>query len=385
MKRLFLLLIRAYQRFISPGLAAPLPLRAHLLRLRRAGDPRARPRRGHDRRRLAPAPLQPAQQRRPRPHFGSSSPSAKRTSRRWSGSARRPRSEATTPTDCVTPTTDDAHIPVANVLQPLIDVATSVLLFLHNNAGFGWGVSIIALTFITRLLILPLSIKQLRSVRSMQVHAPQIKEIQQKYKSDRQRMQQELMKFYQDNKINPFASCIPLILQFPFFITLFYVLRHDLKPHLHETALHHGNVGWWFIPDLGTKSHGAVLIVLITVYFLTMLGSSLVMAAGADKQQRTMMFIMPVIFTPIIIGFPAGLVLYWIATNIWTIGQQYAIQRADAGAQGVGVGGQGDAATERSGRSKPPPPPGAKSEKDGVERDDGREGPTGRARVRVRS
>jgi YidC/Oxa1 family membrane protein insertase len=217
-------------------------------------------------------------------------------------------------------------LPVANVLQPLIDVGVSVLLFLHDNVGFGWGVSIIVLTFLTRLLILPLSIKQLRSVRSMQVHAPQIKEIQTKYKSDRQRMQQELMKFYQDNKINPFASCIPLLLQFPFFITLFYVLRHDLKPHLMETAAHHGNVGWWFIPDLGEKSHGAVLATLVIVYFLTMLGSSLVMAASADKQQRMLMFIMPVIFTPIIIGFPAGLVLYWITTNVWTIGQQYAVR-----------------------------------------------------------
>jgi YidC/Oxa1 family membrane protein insertase len=217
-------------------------------------------------------------------------------------------------------------LPVANVLQPLIDVGTTVLLYLHDNLGFGWGASIIVLTFITRLAILPLSIKQLRSIRSMQVHAPQIKEIQQKYKNDRQRLQQELMRFYQENKINPFASCIPLLLQLPVFLTLFYVLKEDLQPHLKETAEVGGNIGWWFINDLGEKATGGVLITLVIVYFLTMVGSSLVMAASADKQQRTLMFILPVIFTPIIIGFPAGLVLYWITTNVWTIGQQYAVK-----------------------------------------------------------
>jgi YidC/Oxa1 family membrane protein insertase len=217
-------------------------------------------------------------------------------------------------------------LPVANILQPLIDVAQAVLLFLHDDVGMGWGAAIIALTFITRLLILPLSLKQLRSIRAMQVLAPQIKELQAKYKSDRQRMQQELMRFYQENQVNPFASCIPLLLQLPIFITLFYTLRHDLKPHLMETAAHHGNVGFWFIPNLGEKAHGGVLITLVIIYFLTMLGSSLVMATSADRSQRIMMFVLPVIFTPIILGFPAGLILYWIATNVWTIGQQYAIK-----------------------------------------------------------
>jgi YidC/Oxa1 family membrane protein insertase len=245
--------------------------------------------------------------------------------------------------------------PFANVLQPLVDVGTAVLLFMHDKLGFGWGLSIIALTFVTRLVILPLSIKQLRSVRSMQVHAPQIKEIQQKYKSDRQRLQQELMKFYQDNHINPFASCIPLLLQFPFFITLFYVLRHDLKPHLMETHAHGGNIGWWFIPNLGEKSHGVVLVTLLVLYFATMLGSSLVMAASADTQQRTMMFIMPVIFTPIIIGFPAGLVLYWITTNIWTIGQQYAVREL--------MPAQKVLEHEAEERAAAPPPPPRKKKK----------------------
>jgi YidC/Oxa1 family membrane protein insertase len=237
----------------------------------------------------------------------------------------------------------------ANILQPLIDAAEKLLVFFHDNLGFGWGISIIALTFVTRLLILPLSIKQLRSVRVMQVHAPQIKEIQTKYKADRQRMQQELMRFYQENNVNPFASCIPLILQFPVFITLFYVLRHDLKPHLAETHAHGGNIGFWFIPNLGEPATGGVLITLLVLYFLTMLGSTLVMQTSADRSQRIMMFALPVIFTPIIISFPAGLVLYWITTNVWTIGQQYAVREL--------MPAPAVPTPEEARAAKPPPPP----------------------------
>src|SRR5215216_1721822 len=116
---------------------------------------------------------------------------------------------------------------LANVFQPLIDVAESVLLFFHNDLAFGWGMSIVALTFATRIVILPLSLKQIRSMRALQAYQPQIKEIQQKYKDDRQRLQRELMSFYQENNINPFASCVPLILQLPVFMSLFYLLRSD--------------------------------------------------------------------------------------------------------------------------------------------------------------
>src|ERR671919_693800 len=117
-------------------------------------------------------------------------------------------------------------LPVANVLQPLIDVADAVLVFLHDQ-GVGWGMSIILLTFITRIVILPLSITQIRSMRALQAYQPQIKELQERYKDDRQRMQRELMAFYQENKINPFASCVPLILQIPVFLALFYLLREE--------------------------------------------------------------------------------------------------------------------------------------------------------------
>ena len=175
----------------------------------------------------------------------------------------------------------------------------------------------------------------------MQALQPQIKEIQAKYKNDKQRMQQEMMRFYQENKVNPFASCIPLLAQLPVFITLFYVLQHDLRYDIcgqtaktcSEFAAEQGHSAGFFgesflfIPDLTAKATGAVLIALLVLYVGTQLVSGLVMAVTADKSQRTMMMVLPFIFVPFIISFPAGLVLYWITTNIWTIGQQYAIQR----------------------------------------------------------
>src|SRR5215208_7698677 len=117
----------------------------------------------------------------------------------------------------------------ANILQPLIDVANEVLKFFHDSVGLSWGGAIIALTIVTRTLLIPLTYKQLKGMRALQALQPQIKEIQAKYKNDKQRMQQEMMRFYQENKVNPFASCIPLIAQLPVFITLFYVLQHDLR------------------------------------------------------------------------------------------------------------------------------------------------------------
>src|SRR4051794_36140847 len=113
--------------------------------------------------------------------------------------------------------------------QFLVDIADKVLVFFHNDVGLSWGGAIIALTICMRTLLIPLTYKQLKGMRALQALQPQIKEIQAKYKNDKQRMQQEMMRFYQENKVNPFASCIPLLAQLPIFITLFYTLRHDLR------------------------------------------------------------------------------------------------------------------------------------------------------------
>jgi YidC/Oxa1 family membrane protein insertase len=239
----------------------------------------------------------------------------------------------------------------ANILQPLIDIANSVLKFFHDNAGLSWGMSIIALTVCTRILLIPLTYKQLKGMRAMQALQPQIKELQAKYKNDKQRMQQEMMRFYKENKVNPFASCIPLLAQLPVFITLFYTLRHELPPDMGCEAGHCAAYGaeFLFINDLTAKATGSELIVLIVLYVGTQLASGLLMSVTADKSQRTMMFLLPLIFVPFILNFPAGLILYWITTNVWTIGQQFAIQRL--------IPAPVVATPEEVRAAKPPPPP----------------------------
>jgi YidC/Oxa1 family membrane protein insertase len=241
-------------------------------------------------------------------------------------------------------------IPTADILQPLVDVANGLLKFFHDNVGFSWGMSIIALTICTRALLIPLTYKSLKGMRALQALQPQLKEIKEKYKNDQKRMQQETMRFYQENKVNPFASCIPLIAQLPVFITLFHVLRNELPDDIGCSAGHCGSeASFFFIHDLTAKATGGELIALLVLYIGTQLVSGMVMAVTADKSQRMMMFVLPFVFVPFVISFPAGLVLYWITTNFWTIGQQYAIQRLIP-APRAPTPAQVSAA-------KPPPPP----------------------------
>jgi len=247
-------------------------------------------------------------------------------------------------------------IPAANVLQPLIDIADSVLTFFHDSAGLSWGMSIIALTVVTRAVLIPLTYKSLKGMRALQALQPQIKEIQAKYKNDRQRMQQEMMRFYQENKVNPFASCIPLLAQLPVFITLFYLLRDELPEDIGCEAGQCGEAAsFLFINDLTAKAAGGELIALLILYIGTQLISGLVMAVTADKNQRMLMFALPFIFVPFVITFPAGLVLYWITTNVWTIGQQAVIQRV--------IPPPAVPTVEEKAAAKPPPPSPRKKKK----------------------
>jgi YidC/Oxa1 family membrane protein insertase len=234
----------------------------------------------------------------------------------------------------------------ANIFQPLIDVFEAVLKAIHSVIGGSWGWSIVLLTVLVRAILLPLTIKQFHSMQRLQRLQPELKAIQQKYKNDKQRQQQEIMKFYRENQVNPLGSCLPLVAQLPVFVGLFYMLRqnlrHDICPGIqaahqaahHLTASHtvpcgagHG-AGFLFINDLTDKATGATLIVLIILYVGTQLGSSLLMSSTTmDKTQRQIMLFLPLVFVFIIIGFPAGLIVYWITTNAWTMLQQYVIRR----------------------------------------------------------
>src|SRR4051795_12486301 len=107
------------------------------------------------------------------------------------------------------------------IMQPLVDLFDNLLTTLHDDVGFGWGLSIVVLTILVRLAILPLTIKQVKSMNALRALQPEVKEIQEKYKNDRQRMNQEMMAFYKENNLSPFASCLPLLLQLPVFLVIY--------------------------------------------------------------------------------------------------------------------------------------------------------------------
>ena len=114
---------------------------------------------------------------------------------------------------------------LTNPLKPLEDLLTSILEWLHGSAGLSWAWSIVALVVLVRIILVPVMVRQIHSMQNLQAHAPEMKEIQQRWKHDRQRQNEELMKFYRENKINPASSCLPIVLQIPIFISLFYVLK----------------------------------------------------------------------------------------------------------------------------------------------------------------
>src|SRR5215211_1377850 len=124
---------------------------------------------------------------------------------------------------------------LAGILTPLEDAFRSVLDWLHSSIGLPWAWAIVALTVVVRMLLVPLTVKQIHSMQNLQRHAPQMKEIQKKYKNDKRKQQEELMKFYKENQINPAASCLPLLAQFPVFIALYFVLNTFTK-HVDATS-----------------------------------------------------------------------------------------------------------------------------------------------------
>ncbi|HET7572791.1 MAG TPA: membrane protein insertase YidC [Gaiellaceae bacterium] len=212
---------------------------------------------------------------------------------------------------------------LASPLTPLEHALRHVLDWLHTTLGLSWAWSIVALTVIVRMILVPLTVRQIHSMQNLQRFAPQMKEIQKKYKADKQRQNEELMKFYRENNINPAASCLPMLLQFPVFIALYYTLRGFSS---HPPA---GDLSWLhFVPsiaDATTSFWGGY--VLLVVYVGSQMASTLYMSATVDKLQRRLFMLMPLIFVFVIAHFPAGLVLYWMTTNLWTVGQGLITRR----------------------------------------------------------
>jgi YidC/Oxa1 family membrane protein insertase len=213
---------------------------------------------------------------------------------------------------------------VAGILTPLENAFRSVLIWLHTSVGLSWAWSIVALTILVRMALVPLMVRQIHSMQSLQVHAPEMKAIQQKWKHDRQRQNEELMKFYKENKINPAASCLPLVAQFPVFLALYFVLRHFEKDTLPDYP---GSLDWLHlvkITDHVSTGWGPLLLV---IYVLSQLTSSWYMSTTMQGAQRWMLMVLPIAFVPFLLHFPAGLMIYWLTTNLWTTGQGVITRR----------------------------------------------------------
>jgi YidC/Oxa1 family membrane protein insertase len=214
---------------------------------------------------------------------------------------------------------------VFSVLQPLEDAMRAVLDFFHGTVGLPWAWAIVATTICVRIILVPLTVRQIHSMQSLQKHAPEMKEIQKKYKGDRQKMNEELMKFYKENNINPAASCLPLVAQIPVFFALYFVLR-NFTNHVNPAT---NDLSWLnIVPSIAdaANSHWSGYL-LLTIYAASQVLSTWFMSTTMDKVQRGIMLVLPLVFITVVAHFPAGLVLYWVTTNLWTVGQGLITRR----------------------------------------------------------
>jgi YidC/Oxa1 family membrane protein insertase len=214
---------------------------------------------------------------------------------------------------------------VAGILSPLENVLRHILDWLgpHGTIGLPWAWSIVALTVIVRIVILPLTVRQIHSMQSLQRHAPEMKEIQRKFKHDKQKQQEELMRFYRENKINPAASCLPIILQIPVFLALYFVLKDFEKDLAHSGD----NLEWLGLINITDKASVGWGPLLLVIYVGSQFASTYFMSTAMDKTQRMLMLLLPFFIVPFVVNFKAGLVLYWATTNLWTVGQGVITRR----------------------------------------------------------
>jgi YidC/Oxa1 family membrane protein insertase len=218
------------------------------------------------------------------------------------------------------------------ILEPIERPLTAILEWLHASAGLSWAYAIIVLTLMVRIVLVPLTVKQIRSMQKLQILAPELKALQAKYKNDKKRQQEEVMQFYRENQVNPLTSCLPIALQIPIFISLFYVLKDfekEVFPKYPNSELGFLNI----VPSItdnisehltGPNYSGLLLLVL---YVGSQIASTLFMSATMDQRQKYLFMALPIIFIFFIVNFPMGLMLYWTTTNLWTVGQGLITRR----------------------------------------------------------
>jgi YidC/Oxa1 family membrane protein insertase len=221
-----------------------------------------------------------------------------------------------------------------SILTPVEDVLTWALEWFHSSLGLTWAWAVIALTIVVRMLLVPLTVRQIHSMQRMQEHLPEMKAIQKRYKNDRRKQNEELMKFYRENQINPASSCLPILPQIPIFFALYFVLRdfdEEIYPQYPASTL-----DWLsFVPDITANitDHWSGYV-LLAVYVASQVASTWYMPMATTSQaQRYIFLALPFVFAIFIINppvgaeFPVGLLLYWMTTNLWTVGQGIVTRR----------------------------------------------------------
>jgi YidC/Oxa1 family membrane protein insertase len=241
---------------------------------------------------------------------------------------------------------------LASIFQPFSNLAEAIIKFFANTIGVPWGVGIIAMTFTIRLAVLPLSLSGIRSMRRLQLLAPDLKQINERYKNDPERKQRELMEIYKRNGVNPFASCLPFIIQIPFFIGIYQLLRSD--NFINDVQASGKSVSFLFVHSILEQPTGAEAVVLIILFLVTtalsLLYTTATNPAAASGAQRYIFLIFPVLFAPFIAKQAAGLAVYWIATNVWSLGQQMVVQRI------IPAPPQPTPEDKQAAKAPPPPP-----------------------------
>jgi len=246
------------------------------------------------------------------------------------------------------------------ILNPLYIAVSWVIISIHKlvspifgkTSGVSWALSIIGLVVLIRIILIPLFVKQIKSQRALTALQPHLKEIQKKYKDDRQKQSEEMMKLYKEHKTNPLASCFPILAQAPIFFSLFTVLngigKNPPKAHGVLTQLDVDNAAKATIfgakisqTFLGSTDGNVKLVTVLLIAFMsltTFTTQRQLMVKGMPKmdssnnmmlqQQKIMLYLFPIIFAVSGVNFPIGVLIYWSTTNLWTWGQQfYVIKR----------------------------------------------------------
>jgi YidC/Oxa1 family membrane protein insertase len=232
----------------------------------------------------------------------------------------------------------DVLKPLGKELERSIDfgyfalVAVPLLYVMHFSHGFtgSYGIDIILLTVLIKLLLAPLTHKSFVSMKQMQKLAPQMERIKEKFKGDKEKLNKEITELYRRNKVNPLGGCLPMLLQFPVFIGLYNALYTPIE-------LRHAPFLWikdlsrpdWVLLPFTVAGWDAGIPILTLLMGASMFVQQWMTPSAGDPNQRRMMLMMPVVFTLMFINFPSGLTIYWLVNNILSIAQQYLINRMD--------------------------------------------------------